>query len=78
MDEKPETAITHILQIGKKILARFNEPFSLASRDHCCTVSIGTALFGKQRESEDEVLKRADGALYLAKAEGRNTLRFGR
>jgi GGDEF domain-containing protein len=39
-------------------------------------VSIGAALFGKLKQSQDEVLKRADLALYLAKAEGRNTVRF--
>jgi diguanylate cyclase (GGDEF)-like protein len=74
LHEKSETAMAQTLQIGKKIVAKFNEPFTLASRDHCCTVSIGAALFGKQKRSEDEVLKRADQALYLAKAEGRNTL----
>jgi diguanylate cyclase (GGDEF)-like protein len=76
LHEKSETAMAHTLQICKKILANFNQPFKLESRDHCCTVSIGTAFFGKQRQSEDELLKRADGALYLAKAEGRNTLNF--
>jgi diguanylate cyclase (GGDEF)-like protein/PAS domain S-box-containing protein len=76
LHEKSEIAREHTLQIGRKILAKFNKPFKLASRDHSCTVSIGTAFFGKQRQSEDELLKRADGALYLAKAEGRNTVNF--
>ena len=76
LHEKSETAMAQTLQIGEKIVAKFNEPFTLASRDHYCTVSIGAALFGKQKQSEDEVLKRADLALYLAKAEGRNAVRF--
>jgi len=74
LHEKSETAMAQISQIGKKIVAKFNEPFTLSSRDHCCTVSVGATLFGKQKQSEDEVLKSADQALYLAKAEGRNTL----
>jgi diguanylate cyclase (GGDEF)-like protein/PAS domain S-box-containing protein len=74
LHEDSETAMAQALQVGKKIVAKFNEPFVLASRAHCCTVSIGTALFGKQKQSEDEVLKRADLALYIAKSEGRNTL----
>ena len=76
LHEKSETAIAQTLQIGKKIIAKFNEPFTLASRDHCCTVSVGAALFGKQIQSEDEVLKCADRALYLAKSGGRNTVHF--
>jgi diguanylate cyclase (GGDEF)-like protein len=74
LHEKSETAMAQALQIGRKIVARFNEPFTLASRDHRCTVSIGAALFGKQMQSEDNVLKRADRALYHAKAGGRNTV----
>jgi diguanylate cyclase (GGDEF)-like protein/PAS domain S-box-containing protein len=76
LHEKSETARAQTLQVGKKIVAKFNEPFALASQDHRCTVSIGAALFGTQKQSADEVIKRADQALYLAKAKGRNTLHF--
>ncbi|MBP9149858.1 MAG: EAL domain-containing protein, partial [Rhodoferax sp.] len=38
--------------------------------------SIGVALFTDQTESVDELLKRADMAMYQAKTAGRNTLRF--
>ncbi|MCW8193153.1 diguanylate cyclase, partial [Verminephrobacter eiseniae] len=43
---------------------------------HYSTLSIGVTLFGEQRLSVDELLKRADLALYQAKAAGRNTQRF--
>ncbi len=76
LHEKSETAMVEAMHIGKKILANFRQPFTLASRDHRCTVSIGVALFGKQKQREDEVLKLADLALYRAKAEGRNTVHF--
>jgi diguanylate cyclase (GGDEF)-like protein/PAS domain S-box-containing protein len=73
---KSETAMAEALQIGQNILGKLSQPFTLASRDYFCTASIGAALFGKQKQSEDEVLKGADRALYLAKAEGRNTVHF--
>ncbi|KAF0164489.1 MAG: PAS/PAC sensor-containing diguanylate cyclase/phosphodiesterase [Rhodocyclaceae bacterium] len=43
---------------------------------HTCTSSIGIALFRDQSVSIDELLKRADTAMYQAKDSGRNTLRF--
>ncbi len=44
--------------------------------EHHCTVSIGIALFGKQRLDPEEILKCADAAMYEAKAQGRNMVRF--
>ena len=37
---------------------------------------MGITLFLGQQETSDELLKRADLAMYQAKAAGRNTLRF--
>ena len=45
-------------------------------QQHYSTPSIGITLFGDQRLSVDELLKRADLAMYQAKAAGRNTQRF--
>ena len=43
---------------------------------HHSTTSIGITLFANQTESIDELMKRADLAMYQAKASGRNNLRF--
>jgi GGDEF domain-containing protein len=43
--------------------------------DYPSTPSIGLTLFGGCRESMDDILKRADVAMYEAKYAGRNTLR---
>jgi predicted signal transduction protein with EAL and GGDEF domain len=37
---------------------------------------VGVTLFGDKQEQPDELLKRADLAMYQAKAAGRNTLKF--
>ncbi len=62
--------------VGKKILASLNQHFELAGQEHHSSPSIGLTLFNDQTQSVDELLKRADLAMYQAKSAGRNTLRF--
>lgn len=44
--------------------------------EHHCTSSIGVVLFKNHDASAEEIFKRADMAMYRAKADGRNTIRF--
>ena len=70
-------ATTQVQTVGEKILAALRPPYLLASGLHEGTASIGVALFGDASETDPEgPLKRADHAMYQAKAAGRNTLRF--
>ncbi|MFA4970407.1 MAG: diguanylate cyclase, partial [Sulfuritalea sp.] len=71
--------------VAVKIQAALNQPYlfdlSLVggdsdTRSYHCTASIGIALFRDQSLSVEELMKRADTAMYQAKAAGRNTLRF--
>ncbi len=62
--------------IAENLLQRLNEPFELGTQQYYSTPSIGITLFGDQRRSVEELLKRADLAMYQAKAAGRNTQRF--
>jgi diguanylate cyclase (GGDEF)-like protein len=70
---------------AEKILRQLRQPYVLKlqfpqhdtmERSHHCTCSIGITLFIGQAESPDELMKRADTAMYQAKASGRDTLRF--
>jgi EAL domain-containing protein (putative c-di-GMP-specific phosphodiesterase class I) len=63
-------------EIGERILAALNQPYSIAGRLHHSTPSIGITLFIDAVDSLDELLKQADIAMYQAKSAGRNTLRF--
>jgi diguanylate cyclase (GGDEF)-like protein len=63
-------------RVGEKILAYLNPPYRIAEQSHHSTPSIGITLFCGHRESLEELLKRADLAMYQAKAAGRNTLCF--
>lgn len=62
--------------MGDKILTALNQPYLLAGRNYQNTPSIGVTLFGRDNTSADELMKRADIAMYQAKRTGRNAIRF--
>ena len=72
----PHEAAALATVVGNKILSSFNSPFQLGEYVHHCTSSIGITLFNDHPATQDELLQRADLAMYQAKAQGRNTLRF--
>ncbi|MCZ2405610.1 MAG: EAL domain-containing protein [Burkholderiales bacterium] len=76
LDASEEQAARQAEIVARKLLMALNQPFELAGREHYSTPSIGLTLFGPERQSVDELLKRADLAMYEAKAAGRNTHRF--
>jgi diguanylate cyclase (GGDEF)-like protein/PAS domain S-box-containing protein len=76
LDVSPEEAAPQAQSVGEKILVALNEPYLLGNHKHHSTPSIGVTLFGGNQDTVDELLKRADFAMYQSKAAGRNTLRF--
>ncbi|WP_198972949.1 putative bifunctional diguanylate cyclase/phosphodiesterase [Xylophilus sp. ASV27] len=73
-DEASATAQARL--VGERILTLLNNPYQLEGYQHHSTPSLGVALFDGAVESVDDLLKRADLAMYQAKAAGRNTLCF--
>lgn len=67
---------THACQVAQKILLVLNEPYVLETLQHRITPSIGIAIFDHEMLSTSDFLRRADMAMYKAKAEGRNAIRF--
>ncbi len=76
LSEQEDEAARQAEVVAGKILARLNAPYELLGREHSSSPSIGITLFGGTGASVEELLKRADVAMYQAKAAGRNTLRF--
>jgi diguanylate cyclase (GGDEF)-like protein len=71
--------------IAEKIRLALAEPYVLGfERDgadavtlvHHCTASIGVTLFIHSEASQDDILMRADAAMYQAKEQGRNRVQF--
>jgi diguanylate cyclase (GGDEF)-like protein/PAS domain S-box-containing protein len=76
LSNDPIEAINQAETVGEKIVQSLNQRYKLGLIDHHSTPSIGITLFGETEETIDEPLKRADMAMYQAKAAGRNTIRF--
>lgn len=76
LSESPEESANQARSIGEKIAAALNRPFSLTGNEYLSSASIGATIFNNPQESPEELLKRADLAMYEAKAAGRNALRF--
>ncbi|MDZ4099178.1 MAG: EAL domain-containing protein, partial [Methylophilaceae bacterium] len=70
-----QVAIKQATQVAKKILDAFSHVFELAGYKYHSTPSIGITLFDGRGEHE-AILKKADLAMYQAKASGRNIMRF--
>ena len=59
-----------------RILAAFDEPFTLDGADFSIAASIGIAIAPDDGATPSDLMKSADLALYRAKEEGRDTFRF--
>ena len=76
LSEDPLLAASQAEMVAEKILVNLNQRYDFIDFQYHNTPSIGVTLFGEQEESLDEPLRRADVAMYQAKAAGRNTIRF--
>ncbi len=67
-----ELAVT----VSHKVLKALETPFLLEGYEFFITASIGIALFPRDGEDTDTLLKHADTAMYSVKEEGRNDTKF--
>lgn len=76
LSTNPNEAATQTELIADKILAALGGPYTLREHAYVITPSIGIVVFLHQTETMDELLKKADVAMYQAKTVGRNNARF--
>jgi diguanylate cyclase (GGDEF)-like protein/PAS domain S-box-containing protein len=72
----PVEAEAAVETVGRRVLAVLGEPFMLDGFPFQTSASVGATLFHGEERDIDELLKRADLAMYAAKASGRGSLRF--
>ena len=71
-----ENAAALAEMVAEKLREALNQPFRIKGHEFHTSPSIGISLFFGHQASVDELLKRADVAMYQAKDAGRNTIRF--
>jgi diguanylate cyclase (GGDEF)-like protein len=64
------------MMVASTLLTSFSMPMDLSGHECRVTGSIGIAMFPADGEDEQSLMKNADIAMYLAKAEGKNDARL--
>jgi len=76
LNSQQEEAAIQADRIAENIRSKLNQPYLLNEHEFSSTPSIGIALFNSHKESVEILLKHADVAMYQAKSDGRNSIRF--
>jgi len=71
-----EQAAQHAKCLAEELLKLMTEPVNLNGYQYRCAASIGITLFNGAGQSREELLRRADTAMYEAKSAGRSMIRF--
>ncbi len=62
--------------VGDKILAALARPFRVDGREYSFTGSVGISLYPRDGDRPEELVRKADAAMYQAKARGRASYEF--
>lgn len=76
LDNLADRAAEQAEHIAEKVRTALNQPYRLNERSHHATSSVGIVMFTGHQDGVDDLLKRADIAMYQAKSAGRNAIRF--
>lgn len=68
--------IMMLQQILEEIRTLFTRPWTLKGADYYCTMSMGVVRFPQDGDTVEELIKKADIALYEAKCSGKNRVEF--
>ena len=76
LGDRAETATRHAEQIAGKLHARLDAAYRLGGHDYHLTASVGIALFPRDGQDAEELLRHADVAMYQVKQRGRDAVAF--
>lgn len=76
LDQNLSEAVNQAKQVANKIHNVLNKSYQLDKLTHQITPSIGVMVFNEKNKNADELIQQADIAMYQAKAQGRDSVRF--
>lgn len=65
-----------IRSLTQKLMDIFSQPFVLESKNIFVTASMGVSVYPGDAETTDDLLKKADTAMYFAKEQGKNNCKL--
>ncbi|QEW08530.1 EAL domain-containing protein [Nitrincola iocasae] len=68
--------LNQVEQVLDKIIAALEHPFRIQNQEYTTSASLGVALYSDSKHNPEELIKRAELAIYDAKKVGRNQIRF--
>lgn len=68
--------VQDVVMIAEKLNACFDKPVKVGEHDIFVTASVGISVFPFDHDHADELLRKAEVAMYQAKEMGRNTYQF--
>lgn len=72
----PDTKKYVLEDICREIQGIFTKPWFLKGEDYYCTMSMGVVCFPSDGNSVDDLIRKADMALFSAKKEGKNRVEY--
>ncbi|MCP4282833.1 MAG: sensor domain-containing phosphodiesterase, partial [Gammaproteobacteria bacterium] len=76
LGSEPDKASFHAQLVAGKLRSAISHPYDLQGRQYQFTVSIGIVLHPIGDELPEDILKQGENAMYRAKSDGRNAIRF--
>lgn len=64
------------MQTARRIISTIGEDYKLDGHTPVITASIGVSMYPKDGQTAEELIKKADKAMYEAKNQGKNTYKF--
>ncbi len=68
--------VKHIASACEHVLAKLSQPYAIDGRLIQTSLSVGISVYPGDGDSEEDLLRKADTAMFEAKQGGRNTYRF--
>ncbi|MBT9599334.1 MAG: EAL domain-containing protein [Vitreoscilla sp.] len=65
-----------VSRLCERVVESLGLPYELAGQTVACGCSVGAAIYGSDADNDEDLMHKADLALYRAKASGRSTFSF--